>query len=172
MRNKILIGAGILLTVFIVFLIIICGASSGGNNTLPEEELKEVVMNVTCDVQDEESLTYDMSILVDETQFNDEIQNKNYTKIKFNQSQNFNSLGVDFIVKTTDNATITFSLMKNEEVLNSTTLTFENSVFTDVNLTPGSAVEVSAEDEFYVVISQSNETQFVFDNMLFFLSEE
>ena len=41
MRNKILIGAGILLTVFIVFLIIICGASSGGNNTLPEEELKE-----------------------------------------------------------------------------------------------------------------------------------
>ena len=81
MRNKILIGAGILLTVFIVFLIIICGASSGGNNTLPEEELKEVVMSVTCDVKDEESLTYDISILVDETQFNDEIQTKNYTKI-------------------------------------------------------------------------------------------
>lgn len=172
MRNKILIGAGILLTVFIVFLIIICGASSGGNNTLPEEELKEVVMSVTCDVKDEESLTYDISILVDETQFNDEIQTKNYTKIKFNQSQNFNSLGVAFIAKTFDNSNITFELMKNDEILKSSQINFENSVEKDVNLSLEQAVEVSATDEFYIAISQEGENQFVFDTMLFFLSEE
>lgn len=172
MRNKILIGAGILLTVFIVFLIIICGASSGGNNTLPEEELKEVVMSVTCDVKDEESLTYDMSILVDETQFNDEIQNKNYTKIKFNQSQNFKSLGVDFVVKGTENSNFTFSLMRNDETLKTITLNITNTNFTDVNLTLSEATEISAADDFYISISQEGESQFVFDTMLFFLSEE
>ena len=81
MRNKLLIGAGILLTIFIVFLVIICGASSGGNNTLPEDDLKQIIYDVSCDVKDEESIDYDMSILLDETQFNDNIQNKNYTKI-------------------------------------------------------------------------------------------
>ena len=103
MRNKLLIGAGILLTIFIVFLVIICGASSGGNNTLPEDDLKQIVYGVSCDVKDEESIDYDMSILLDETQFNDNIQNKNYTKIKFNQSQNFDSLGIAFMVKANEN---------------------------------------------------------------------
>ena len=59
MRNKLLIGAGILLTIFIVFLVIICGASSGGNNTLPEDDLKQIVYGVSCDVKDEESIDYD-----------------------------------------------------------------------------------------------------------------
>ena len=113
-----------------------------------------------------------MSILIDETQFNDEIQTKNYTKIKFNQSQNFNSLGVAFIAKTFDNSNITFELMKNDEILKSSQINFENSVEQDVNLSLEQAVEVSAEDEFYIAISQEGESPFVFDTMLFFLSEE
>lgn len=172
MRNKLLIGAGILLTIFIVFLVIICGASSGGNNTLLEDDLKQIVYGVSCDVKDEESIDYDMSILLDETQFNDNIQNKNYTKIKFNQSQNFDSLGIAFMVKANENCSLNFSLMKGDEVLKTTNVSLENGVVQDVNLTLENAVSVSANDEFYISINQTGESPFVFDTMLFFLSEE
>lgn len=172
MRNKLLIGAGILLTIFIVFLVIICGASSGGNNTLQEDDLKQIVYGVSCDVKDEESIDYDMSILLDETQFNDNIQNKNYTKIKFNQSQNFDSLGIAFMVKANENCSLNFSLMKGDEVLKTTNVSLENGVVQDVNLTLENAVSVSANDEFYISINQTGESPFVFDTMLFFLSEE
>lgn len=172
MRNKLLIGAGILLTIFIVFLVIICGASSGGNNTLLEDDLKQIVYGVSCDVKDEESIDYDMSILLDETQFNDNIQNKNYTKIKFNQSQNFDSLGIAFMVKANENCSLNFSLMKGDEVLKTTNVSLENGVVQDVNLTLENAVSVSASDEFYISINQTGESPFVFDTMLFFLSEE
>lgn len=172
MRNKLLIGAGILLTIFIVFLVIICGASSGGNNTLSEDDLKQIIYDVSCDVKDEESIDYDMSILLDETQFNDNIQNKNYTKIKFNQSQNFDSLGIAFMVKANENCSLNFSLMKGDEVLKTTNVSLENGVVQDVNLTLENAVSVSANDEFYISINQTGESPFVFDTMLFFLSEE
>lgn len=172
MRNKLLIGAGILLTIFIVFLVIICGASSGGNNTLIEDDLKQIVYGVSCDVKDEESIDYDMSILLDETQFNDNIQNKNYTKIKFNQSQNFDSLGIAFMVKANENCSLNFSLMKGDEVLKTTNISLENGVVQDVNLTLENVVSISANDEFYISINQTGESPFVFDTMLFFLSEE
>lgn len=160
------------MTIFIVFLVIICGASSGGNNTLPEDDLKQIIYDVSCDVKDEESIDYDMSILLDETQFNDNIQNKNYTKIKFNQSQNFDSLGIAFMVKANENCSLNFSLMKGDEVLKTTNVSLENGVVQDVNLTLKNAVSVSANDEFYISINQTVENPFVFDTMLFFLSEE
>ena len=172
MRNKLLIGAGILLTIFIVFLVIICAALSRANNTLPEDDLKQIIYDVSCDVKDEESIDYDMSILLDETQFNDNIQNKNYTKIKFNQSQNFDSLGIAFMVKANENCSLNFSLMKGDEVLKTTNVSLENGVVQDVNLTLENAVSVSANDEFYISINQTGESPFVFDTMLFFLSEE
>ena len=62
--------------------------------------------------------------------------------------------------------------MRNDEVLKSSQINFENSVEQDVNLSLEQAVEVSATDEFYIAISQEGENQFVFDTMLFFLSEE
>ena len=62
--------------------------------------------------------------------------------------------------------------MKNDEILKSSQINFENSVEKDVNLSLEQAVEVSATDEFYIAISQEGENQFVFDTMLFFLSEE
>lgn len=84
MRNKILIGAGILLTVFIVFLIIICGAS-GGDKTVTQDELTQTIESVVCDVQDENSINYDISLLTNDTEFDNEILEKTYSKININQ---------------------------------------------------------------------------------------
>ena len=54
MKNKILIGAGILLTVFVLFLIFLCGGS-GADKIVTEEELKVTIQNVTCQVNEEEN---------------------------------------------------------------------------------------------------------------------
>ena len=51
MKGKILFGAGILLTVFIIFLIAICGGSTA-DKIVTQEELKNTVTTITCEVND------------------------------------------------------------------------------------------------------------------------
>ena len=83
MNKKILIGAGILLTVFVLFLILLSGGS-GANNVLPEEELTKTIESVTCEVQDEENINYDLGTLTNDIVFDSDLQIKQYNKIKQN----------------------------------------------------------------------------------------
>ena len=104
MKNKIIIGAGILLTVFIFFLIAISGAS-GGDKIVTEEELKATITNISCQVNDEETINYELSYLTNNIEFDEEIKTRNYKKIVINNQTDINFLGVAFIVKTTDDTT-------------------------------------------------------------------
>ena len=76
------------------------------------------------------------------------------------------------MVKANENCSLNFSLMKGDEVLKTTNISLENGVVQDVNLTLENAVSISANDEFYISINQTGKSPFVFDTMLFFLSEE
>ena len=73
MKNKILIGAGILLTVLILGLIIICGASTPSGT--PTKETYEVrVDSVQVEIEGEGARNIPLSILTDNIQFNAEIE--------------------------------------------------------------------------------------------------
>ena len=171
MKNKILIGAGILLTVFIIFLIAICGGSST-DKIVTEEELKVTIENVTCQVNEEEDdITYQLGYLSNDIQFDNELQTKSYNKIIVNQKVDINFLGTAFMVKPTENATLTFTLTKNGEGLKSTTLTLESDEVGNVDLLLENAVNFSASDELAIVISQADNISFVFDTMIFFFDE-
>ena len=171
MKNKILIGAGILLTVFIIFLIAICGGSST-DKIVTEEELKVTIENVTCQVNEEEDdITYQLGYLSNDIQFDNELQTKSYNKIIVNQKVDINFLGTAFMVKPTENATLTFTLTKNGESLKSTTLTLESDEVGNVDLLLENAVNFSASDELAIVISQADNISFVFDTMVFFFDE-
>ncbi|MBR1984756.1 MAG: hypothetical protein IKA31_03360 [Clostridia bacterium] len=171
MKNKILIGAGILLTVFIIFLIAICGGSST-DKIVTEEELKVTIENVTCQVNEEEDdITYQLGYLSNDIQFDNELQTKSYNKIIVNQKVDINFLGTAFMVKPTENATLTFTLTKNGESLKSTTLTLESDEVGNVDLLLENAVNFSASDELAIVISQADNISFVFDTMIFFFDE-
>ena len=86
-KNKILIGAGILLTVLILGLIIICGASTPSGT--PTKETYEVrVDSVQVEIEGEGARNIPLSILTDNIQFNAEIENKEYTDIKIINKQN------------------------------------------------------------------------------------
>ena len=91
MKKKLLIGAGIVLAVFILFLIIICGGS-GTDKVVTQEELEVTISTVTCDVKDDDSIDYDLALLTNDMTFESDIQDKNYTKLTINQEKDFASL--------------------------------------------------------------------------------
>jgi len=171
MKTKILIGAGILLTVFIFFLLAL-GGSSGSDNIVTEEELKTIISSVQCEVKNEEPITYDVALLTNDISFDNEIENQQYTKITLNKAQNFKSLGVAFIVKSNEDLTLKISLNKNDEVLESTTLNLKSGALGNAKLVLDSAVEISQTDNFTITFEQDSEIDFAFDTMLFFFDKE
>ena len=170
MKNKILIGAGILLTVFIVFLIGICGAS-GGDKIPTEETINSTFSTVTCEVKDEENVNYDISLLTNDIQFDSAIQKKNYTKVNLNHNTNFATYGVAFLIKSNSEISLNVALMKNDETLKTTTVTIKNGNTVNVDLVLENSVAISSTDNFYISFNNSTNNQFVFDTIITFIDE-
>lgn len=170
MKNKILIGAGILLAVFIVFLVAICGASTG-TGTLDEEELKENISCITCENDSGTDIDYDISILTNDVQFDDEILTRCYTKFITHNDADFATLGVAFVIKSNSDTTFTFNLMKNDEVLKTCTLSASSDTIEIVDLTLSESAEILTTDEFYITVSQDEISTYLFDTMIFYFDE-
>ncbi len=170
-KTKILIGAGIVLAIFIIFLFILAGSS--GSNKIPDEEnLKQNITGITCETETQGNFDYDLSTITNETEFDTNISSRKYTKIVINQTQDLKSLGVGFAVKSDSNTLITFTLMKNDEALKSDTLTLESGQTATANLSLENPTEISASDKFYIDVTLSEDTTFAVDTFLFFMELE
>lgn len=167
-KKILLIGAGVVFTIFILFLLFL-GGNSGTKNVPNEETLNTNFSNVVCEVAGEENVEYDISTLTNNIQFDSSIKSKPYTKIKVTQKENFKSLGVAFMVKTSKESTLKFNLMKNDEVLKTCNISAEANKATNVDLVLETGVDISKTDEFSIVIEGS--TDFVFDTILIFIDE-
>ena len=170
MKNKIIIGAGILLTVFIFFLIAISGAS-GGDKIVTEEKLKATITNITCQIDDEETINYELNYLTNNIEFDEQIKARKYKKIVVNKQEDIQFLGVAFLVKSTDDTSLNISLTKNGEVVKTSSVNLESDTRASVELLLENTVQYSAGDELAIVISQSKDVSFVFDTMIFFFDE-
>lgn len=177
MRNKILIGVGIALALFVVLLLILCGGAGSGG-TVTQEQYESMVSGITAEISESESKIYSLEKLTDDIQFNSEIENKAYTKLTINKTKSFKTLGVVFLTKADNNCSIKFTLMKNDEVLKSTTLSLEADTESDINLLLATSVDISLEDNFYIKVEETGlsegeeKTNFVFDSLLSFFDEE
>lgn len=170
-KTKIIIGAGVLLAIFIALLLIFAGASSG-NKTLPEEDLKAHITGITCQYDGGSDIDYDMSILMNDTQFDNKIVSRNYKKLKINTADDFKTLGLGFAIKpdlTVNDFEI--KLMKNDEELAKDTFSLETDKIKTVDLHLETSVEITTSDEFYITIYQSNGYPFLIDTFLFFFDE-
>lgn len=170
MKKKLIIGAGIVLAVFVLFLILLGGGSST-NKIVTEEELDITLTNITCEVKDEENINYEISTLTNDISFDSVLQNKQYTKITINKEKSFQSLGLAFIVKSNEEFTLNISLEKNGTSLTSTSVEFKDGAMKNVNLLLSEAVEILESDEFTISFTQSAECSFTFDTLLFFFDE-
>lgn len=170
MKKKIIIAAGVVLAVFVIFLIML-GGSSGTNKTVTEEELDTTISTITCEVKDEENITYDLSTFTNDISFDSSIQSKQYTKLTVNKEKGFNTLGLAFIVKSNEDFSLNISLNKNGTTLTTTSVEFKDGQMKNVNLLLSEAVEISQSDEFTISFNQSGECSFAFDTMIFFFDE-
>lgn len=170
MKKKLIIGAGIVLSVFILFLIML-GGSSTTNKVVTKEELDITLTTITCEVKDEENINYDIPTVTNDISFDSVIQNKQYTKLTINKEKGFNSLGLAFIVKSNEEFTLNVSLEKNGTSLTTTSVEFKDGQMRNVNLLLNEAVEILPSDEFTISFTQSGECAFTFDTLLFFFDE-
>ena len=169
-KTKILIGAGIVLALFIIVLFILAGSSSG--NGVPEPEvLERKITGITCETQSQGSFDYDLSIITNETDFDNNIQHRQYTKIVINHSADLESLGVGFAIKSDLNTTMTVTLMKNDEVLKADTFELQEGQVDTANLTLENPTTIAAGDNFYITITMSENATFAVDTFLFFMNE-
>ena len=154
-----------------IFLIALCGGSTT-DKIVTQEELKNTISTVTCEINEEEdNVTYELAYLSNNVQFDSELYSKPYSKIVVNKMVDINFLGTAFEVKTNDAATLNFTLTKNGESLKTITLELENGQVGSVDLLLENAVNFSASDELAIVISQTDNISFVFDTMIFFFDE-
>lgn len=96
---------------------------------------------------------------------------KNYAKAKLNQTTNFKCLGVAFIIKSDGEISINISLMKNNEVLKTTTANLTTNVMSNIDLILENAVEINTTDDYYILFEQTTTDPFVFDTLITFIDE-
>lgn len=172
MKKKMIIIAGIVLAIFLVFLILL-GGSAGANKTVTKEEIDTNFTSVECEVYgQEDTLSYDISLLTNDISFDSVIRSKPYTKIKLNNTKDINSLGVAFVVKSNEDFNLSISLNKNDTCLKTTSVELKDGRMASVNLLISEAVEIKSTDEFTITFEQSDNIDFTFDTILFFLDSE
>lgn len=172
MKKKMIIIAGVILAIFLVFLILL-GGSAGTNKTVTKEEIETNFTNVVCEVfGEEETITYDISTLTNDISFDSILKNKQYTKIKLNNSKDIKSLGIAFIVKSNEDINLNVSLNLNDISLKTTSVELKDGKMKSVNLLLTDAVEITTTDEFTITFEQTENSDFSFDTILFFFDNE
>ena len=171
MKSKILLGAGLLLTFFIFILILLAGSCSS-DNVLPQNELKNIIPSVQCEVENNDAISYDIALLTNDVNFDNDIENQQYTKIIINKQKDFKTLGTSFVLRSKEDSTFNISLYKNGEVLKNISLNIKAGAQENVNLTLSKAIGISQSDSFAITFEQDTKSNFAFDTFLFFFDKE
>ena len=169
-KTKILIGAGVVLTIFIVFLLILCGSASA-NKQISQEDLQTNISGITCQYDGGEDLTFDISTITNDAHFDNSLVSRNFNKIKINTTKDFKTLGLGLIVKPTVMTNFTFTLYKNSEELATDTFELDTNAVKTVDLHLEESVDITTADEFYITIQQETKNPFAFDTFVFFFDE-
>lgn len=170
MMKKLIIVAGIVFAFFIIFLLFL-GGSVGTKNAVSSEKLQTKIGTISCKIEDEENeVNYDINLFTNKTNFDNAIQNKPYSKLKFNLKSNLKSYGLIFQIKADCELTLFVILYKNTEVLKQEKVQIGHN-YSLINLLLNESVNISREDEFYLVLEQVGNVGFQFDNLTFYEDE-
>ena len=167
-KKTIIIISAVIVGIFLLLLLFI-GGSAGIKNVPKQETLEVNFSGVVCEVNGEEDISYDITTLSNNIQFDSTLKFKNYNKIKIQNIKNFKSLGVAFIMQSTSQTEFTFTLKKNNETLKTYSVEVEMNETKNVDLVLENSVEILTTDEFYIEVNGS--ANFVFDTILFFVDE-
>ncbi len=160
-----------LLSVVIIAMFLFTGCVDG---VVSEDNYCEIFEGVDAEDADGNSVYYQMRTLVDNTQFNTNIQSKPYCKLGIYLRNSCQIRGVVFIVRSSENCTLEFTANIDGEIKSSTTKSITKGVTTDVDLFFDSTVSCDSLTDFYIEVKEQkteDKTAFQFDGLVIFLEE-
>lgn len=160
-----------LLSVVIIAMFLFTGCVDG---VVSEDNYCEIFEGVDAEDADGNSVYYQMRTLVDNTQFNTNIQSKPYCKLGIYLRNNCQIRGVVFIVRSSENCTLEFTAKIDGEIKSSKKKSLTKSVTTDVDLFFENPVSCNSLTDFCIEVNEQkteDKTAFQFDGLVIFLEE-
>lgn len=164
----------ILLVLILLISINFCGCFYSSETKTYYENL---LSGITAIINNEITKNYDLEILLDDIQFNSQIESLAYKKITINSIANFKMNGLFFLLKCENNCELKFSIFNGENKILEKNKILNQEIIYDVGLLFESSISISTLTEFYIEIEEQNleeeqtKTNFVFDNVLLFIKD-
>ena len=167
----------VLTAILIILFAIICltGCVSGLPNA---ETYNTLIDGVSAHSYDGEVVFYDMNILIDNVEFNPQIQSKPYCRLDIQQKQTVEIKGVVFIVRSSSNCTLKFTVNNNLNQIISITKNLQNNVTENIEMFFDNTQTVEENANLYIEIEEillteeDEKSNFVFDTLFIFFNEE
>lgn len=174
--NKVLKRINTITTILIILIasLVLTGCVSG---IVSEEQYTEIFDGVEAQDEDGNSVYYQMKTLVDNTQFNTNIQSKPYCKLDIYLKQSCQIRGVVFIVRSSENCTLKFTTYIDGEIKTTKTKDITSGAQCDIDMFFSEACNCNTRSDFYIQIEEQNKmkdeekTDFQFDSLVIFLEE-
>lgn len=160
-----------LISVVILTIFLFTGCVDG---IVSEDNYCKIFNGVDAEDTDGNSVYYQMRTLVDNTEFNSNIQSKPYCKLGIYLNTSCQIRGTVFLVRSSENCSLKFTTYIDGEIKSSTTKSLKKAVTTDVDLFFENTESCDSSTDFYIEIeNQENEdkTAFQFDGLVIFLKE-
>lgn len=174
--KKVLKTINILTTILIILIasLVLTGCVSG---VVSEEQYTEIFDGVDAQDKDGNSVYYQMRTLVDNTEFNSNLQSKPYCKLDIYLKQSCQIKGVVFIVRSSNNCTLKFTTLIDGEIKSTKTKEINSGVVCDIDLFFDTTCNCNTRSDFSIEIEEQNKseddekTAFQFDSLVIFLEE-
>lgn len=166
-----------ILTISLVMIftcILFTGCVSG---VVSEEQYSEIFDGVDAQDEDGNSVYYQMRTLVDNTEFNSNIQSKAYCRLDIYIKQSCQIRGMVFIIRSSENCTLKFTTFIDGESQTAKTVEAKENITTSVDLFFDEAVSCNQFSDLYIEVEETtnsednHKTKFKFDSMVIFIQE-
>jgi len=142
-----------------------------------EDNYCDFINGVNAYYSENDSVYFEMRTLIDDTEFNENIQSKSYCKLDIDFKKSCQIKGVVFNVRSSNNCTLKFTALIDDEEI---TFTKENLLTDEIinvamlfentfNVDSGESVTVKIEEE--LQNENDEKSTFQFDDLIIFLGE-
>ncbi|MEG1752207.1 MAG: hypothetical protein RR247_04070 [Clostridia bacterium] len=159
-------------------IIISCIAFSGCvAGVVSEDNYCDLIAGVNAEIDEKNSVYYEMRTLVDNIEFNSNIQIKPYCKLDIMFKKSCQIKGIVFIVRSSKNCTLKFTTFIDGSETLSRTKALTKNVMRDVDMLFVMPKNIAPTSEVFVQIKEldinknEEKTEFAFDSLIVFLQE-
>lgn len=147
------------------------------SGVISEEQYSEKFDGVEAQDENGNSVYYQMRTLVDDIEFNSNIQSKAYCRLDIYIKQSCQIRGIVFIVRSSENCSLKFTTFINKNVVATQSIEARKNEIANVNLFFENVFNCDSKTELYIEINEIKKaedlsrTNYQFDDLIIFLME-